>query len=481
LPAIAVQVLDLVNDPNAHISQLARLISKDPALASKILRTVNSSMYARPVKISKLTQALSLLGLQTVRVLVLGFSLVRNLKNYKNKGFRPLEYWRRAIYSATAALTLAQRTQSDLQEEAFVAALLMDLGMLVLDEILGEQYGRVNEKARTHADLARLEESMLQTTHAEVSGVLAELWGLPPALAIPMKFHHKPSAVEDPALQKLAQICHLAGRCADVFVEESATAAVAELRSFFESQYQMTEADCDNLLSQVSKRTAEIAPLFEVDLNTGVSYESILRRANDSVIQFTLADQHQARLENDQLRQKAAADSLTGLASRGTFDAFLEAAVKDAVAKSTPLALLLLDIDHFKAVNDQLGHQAGDATIKKLAAILAGSARPVDLAARYGGEEMAMVIPGVNRAAAANLAESLRRAIASIPPGSLGGREITASFGVAVMEPGSAFREPAHLLKAADMALYAAKKAGRNCVRVFSGQSAAAAVQKPAA
>src|SRR5579871_1271336 len=249
LPAIAVQVLELVRDPEAQIPQLARLISKDPALASKILRTVNSSLYARPTKVSKLTQALALLGLQTVRVLVLGFSLVRNLKNYMNKGFRPLDYWRRAIYSATAALTLAQRTQPEIQEEAFVAALLMDMGMLVLDEVVGEPYGRINEKARTHSDLARLEEQSLQGTHAEASSVLAEAWGLPRTLSVPMKFHHKPAAAEDPALRKLAQLCYLAGRCADIFVEESAATAVAELHEYCQTQHKLSTEDCDTLLN----------------------------------------------------------------------------------------------------------------------------------------------------------------------------------------------------------------------------------------
>src|SRR6478609_238909 len=124
LPSIAVQVLELVRDPNAQIPQLARLISKDPALASKILRTVNSSIYARPKKISRLTQGLTLLGLQTVRVLALGFSLAHNLKNYKNKGFRALDFWRRSVYCATAALTLAQRMHLELLEEAFIAGLL---------------------------------------------------------------------------------------------------------------------------------------------------------------------------------------------------------------------------------------------------------------------------------------------------------------------------------------------------------------------
>jgi len=469
LPAVAVQVLELVRDPEADIPKLARLVSKDPALSSKILRTVNSSFYSRPNKISKLTQALSLLGLQTVRVLVLGFSLVRNVKNYKNKGFKPLDYWRRSIYSATAALTLAQKLHLELQEETFVAALLMDIGMLVLDEICGEQYGRLNEKARSHADLIKLEDAAFQANHGEVSGALAEMWGLPPVLTIPMAYHHRPDGVEDETLQSLARVCYLAGRCADVFVDEVAAGAINEIRTFCQQHHGMGDADCDALLDQICRRTGEIAPLFDITLNAGVSYEAILKRANDSIIQLTLVTQEQARQEKTQLQEQAATDQLTGLANRGRFDEFLSEQFAAAQASARPLALLMVDLDGFKGINDQHGHPAGDAVLQLLAKLVRASARPQDLAARFGGDEMALLMVGLSRPEALSLAEALRREIAARPVdfGRLS-MPVTASVGVAVFEPGMPFREPAHLLKAADMALYAAKSAGRNCVRAFS-------------
>jgi len=481
LPAVAVQVLELVQDPEADIAKLARLVSKDPALSSKILRTVNSSLYGRPNKIGKLTQALTLLGLQTVRVLVLGFSLAKNVRNYKNKGFKPLEYWRRSIYSATAALTLAQRTHLELQEEAFVAALLMDLGMLVLDELFGEQYGKVLEKSRSHADLVRFEDAMLQTNHAEISGALAEMWGLPPVLAVPMAAHHKPTEVEDPTLGRLAKVCYLAGRCADVFVDEPAAAAIAEIRAFCRDHHQMTDADCDALLDQVCRRTGEIAPLFDIAVNSGISYEVILKKANDSVIEMSLATQHQARMEQSRLQEQALADPLTGLANRRRFDAFLNEQFAAALAGQSPLALLMIDIDHFKAINDQHGHQSGDAVLQAVASVVRGVARPQDLAARFGGEELALVMPAMGRAEALTFAEAVRREIAARPVEQ--GRvtvPVAVSVGIAVLEQGMPFKEAAHLIKAADLALYAAKSAGRNCVRAFSlnkpsaGQNAAA-------
>src|SRR3954463_12622124 len=146
LPAIAVQVLDLAQRPDADIVEIARIISKDPALSSKILRTVNSSFYGRSQHVSTISHALVILGLQSVKTLVLGFSLVTNLTKNKAKGFKHVHYWRRSIYAATAARTLAAKINLVQQEEAFLAALLNDIGMLVLDQVVGDAYGEIFAK-----------------------------------------------------------------------------------------------------------------------------------------------------------------------------------------------------------------------------------------------------------------------------------------------------------------------------------------------
>src|SRR4051812_31671585 len=106
LPTIAVQVLDLAQRPDADIAEIARIISKDAALSGKILRTVNSSFYGRSQAVSTISSALVILGLQSVKTLVLGFSLVSTLSKTKSKGFKHLVYWKRSIYAATAARTL---------------------------------------------------------------------------------------------------------------------------------------------------------------------------------------------------------------------------------------------------------------------------------------------------------------------------------------------------------------------------------------
>src|SRR5580698_9603277 len=123
LPAIAIQVLELAQKADVDIAEIARTISKDPALSTKILRTVNSSFYARSQHVSTISHALVILGLQSVKTLVLGFSLVSNLMGGKEKGFKHMSYWKRSIYAATAARTLASKFGLVQQEEAFLAAL----------------------------------------------------------------------------------------------------------------------------------------------------------------------------------------------------------------------------------------------------------------------------------------------------------------------------------------------------------------------
>src|SRR5947199_1350392 len=97
LPTIAIQVLELAQKEEVDIAEIARIISKDPALSSKILRTVNSSFYGRSQSVSQVSQALVILGLQAVKTLVLGFSLVNNLSKNKAKGFKHIDYWKRSI------------------------------------------------------------------------------------------------------------------------------------------------------------------------------------------------------------------------------------------------------------------------------------------------------------------------------------------------------------------------------------------------
>lgn len=165
-----------------------------------------------------------------------------------------------------------------------------------------------------------------------------------------------------------------------------------------------------------------------------------------------------ARAE-DKLEELATTDALTGLKNRRKFDAAIDAEWRRAVRQKVPLALLMIDADHFKSYNDTFGHQAGDEVLVGIAICISDSVRRAgDCAARYGGEEFAVLLPGFSETAAAALAETIRLKVLQWSDGPT---VTTVSIGIASLTP-SATRDWSILVKAADKALYAAKANGRN-------------------
>jgi diguanylate cyclase (GGDEF)-like protein len=159
--------------------------------------------------------------------------------------------------------------------------------------------------------------------------------------------------------------------------------------------------------------------------------------------------------ENERL---ATRDSLTGLANRRLFDESLQREVARSQRLATPLSLLVLDVDHFKQVNDTYGHQTGDAVLREVADALVANTKNYDVAARYGGDEFVVLLPGCSRDDAMRVAERVRNGIAR----AVGEAPVTISAGVATV-PDNA-NDAERLMAAADAALYEAKRTGRDRV-----------------
>lgn len=175
------------------------------------------------------------------------------------------------------------------------------------------------------------------------------------------------------------------------------------------------------------------------------------------------------REDIETIRRQSLTDQLTGLANRKAFDESLVTAVQTAIDDGTPLCLLMGDIDFFKSFNDNWGHQTGDQVLRLVARCLTENTKGRDTAARYGGEEFTVILPCTTLEDAAKLADIIRRSVQSkkVVKRSTGETlgTITMSFGVAMLRPGETI---ANLIERTDLALYAAKHAGRNCVRTES-------------
>lgn len=164
----------------------------------------------------------------------------------------------------------------------------------------------------------------------------------------------------------------------------------------------------------------------------------------------------------------ARTDSLTQLANRRAFDLELDRRFAEWQRKQTTFSLALLDIDHFKKLNDAHGHQAGDEVLKQVAATIKNVAREMDLPCRYGGEEFAIVMPNTGGHDAGLAAERVRHAVEAVTIEVEGkSLRVTTSIGVAEI---SVVSSPMQLTKRADEALYQSKQAGRNCTHLFDGR-----------
>ncbi|HEU4560604.1 MAG TPA: sensor domain-containing diguanylate cyclase [Longimicrobium sp.] len=219
---------------------------------------------------------------------------------------------------------------------------------------------------------------------------------------------------------------------------------------------------------------AEIAVVAPLDFGDGHAGLLILgKRMNEAPYEEhelrllrALADSSAVALRNaellDRLRAQATIDPLTGCHNRRGFDEILELEFSRAKRYKRPLSLLLLDIDHFKRVNDEYGHEVGDNALQRIGRAVRHTFRSTDSACRFGGEEFALIFPETGKDEAERLAERLRILIETLPPNAEVPRSLTASFGVAAYPDDG--RDIATLIRSADRALYLAKANGRNRV-----------------
>lgn len=168
---------------------------------------------------------------------------------------------------------------------------------------------------------------------------------------------------------------------------------------------------------------------------------------------------------NDKLRGMAFEDSLTGLFNHRYFQACMDIEFSKAVRYQRPFSLIMLDLDHFKKVNDRYGHPSGDAVLKQVSATIRQTVRKSDIVSRYGGEEFTVVLPETTLKGAVLLAERIRKRVEGLEVGADEETiRMTISLGLTIWEPGSPAGGKADIIDAADRALYASKRNGRNKV-----------------
>ena len=291
LPTIALDVINLAQQ-DANMDRIAETLRHDPALSSKILKTANSAFYGQSQTISTITRALLVLGLSAVKTLALGFSLVANLKHRGDASFDHVGYWRRSLYTATAARTLSQHLRTARREEAFLGGLLQDLGMVAMSQGLGDEYAQLVQQAGAdHASLRGLEQETFGMDHAEVGAALAEKWKLPPMLVAPIRYHENPDAAGEDVLRLVRSVA-LGNRVAEIFLSEEGRASALDTYHTQAAAWFAVQSDlADRMLKEIHQETDDMARLFDLPTGDLGNADEILTRANETLTQITLQSQ----------------------------------------------------------------------------------------------------------------------------------------------------------------------------------------------
>jgi diguanylate cyclase (GGDEF) domain len=493
LPIVATKLLELTALTDVALTDIANLISQDIALSTKILRVANSAFYSFPHQISSVNQAVSILGLNAVRSLVLSFSFLSMGKQERSL-FHFEQFWERSLVEAAAArLIFEQVTNSD-SEEVFICGLLQNIGLLTVAITLPQLYDQTVKHANSvgYADsssgIIKAEKDILGISHTEVGFAVAKHWDLPESLLFAIKYHHDPSAFtgENTRHRQIILSVYLANLLAELFYLDSPEHYHKQFRAKAKQLLGLKTLAINTVLKTVDKVIDQSAQCFDIQIKPIKSVTEILQEANLrlSLINLSYEEMNRelikSKMELEKLTEELAQknrllenlvniDGLTEINNHRFFQHFLDSEINRSFRNDHALSLLLADIDHFKKFNDTYGHQTGDFILKEFCRICKAVIREYDLIARYGGEEFAFVLPETDQEAALVVAEKVRKTTEEhIFDDGADQYQVTISIGVASAYPARQEFNKNLFIGYADEALYEAKHSGRNRTSLYS-------------
>ena len=277
LPAVTLEVLRLLSRDDIAVDKLIDLIKRDPALAALILKVVNSSFYSLPRKVTSLKQATTVIGISTLKLLVVSVSLVGNLRGVRQAHADQAAYWRRSLFTAVSALLLAKQAAPEISEEAFLTGLLSDIGIMAASFCAPDEYLPVLEHWRRKGGaLADIEKEELGVTHARLGLELLQSWNLPEAFCQVVAAHTGEGLAELPEpQQKLARTVRAASRIAELFAGDIKPSEMPRVRDFCCEQTGVEPVVLEGALKALSSHVNDLASLLSLQIGQVPSYAQI--------------------------------------------------------------------------------------------------------------------------------------------------------------------------------------------------------------
>ena len=474
LPSPPVTVLEVIrraDDPDVQITDLAKLIELDVALSVQLIRMSNSTLYSPISEITSIERAISTLGLRSVRLLALTTSL-KMLLPEQDGAFDTAEIRRRMVVNGSLSRKVAGLIDRQAADEAFTCGLLSGLGRVVLATKEPEICRQAVEQFGGWPTLDD-ERTFFGFSSDDITTNLLRTWGLPQPLSDAICLRSSPADDDEESLVTCLRIGLLSE---EVLCGPDSGRSLRDLLERATEDLDMTEEQLGDLLISSEELVAETADLLQFQFPQMNAYSELLVEATTRMQALTLEahativqgdrEVQELSMRNEQLQQAASTDALTGLANRGQFDHELASVVAagNPVGGDETVGLLMLDLDHFKSVNDTHGHAVGDDVLRAVGEVLRKATRRSDLAARYGGEEFVVLLPSVSVSQLEMIAERLRSFISQIAIRLPSGDDlrVSASLGGARLGEVGDQETGTELIERADARLYEAKRGGRN-------------------
>jgi len=459
-------MIALARDPDIDISQVAAAISRDPALAAKLLRVANSALYSRHRKSTNLRQALIALGLQGATTLALGLSLVGTFRALKSNGLDYDRYWRRTILSTSAARCFGALRKESTVDDIFLAALLQDIAVIGVDRALPNLY-RDLPRTASHRDLSAHEMKRLGVDHAAIGAWLLEYWKLPESLCGAVAWSHGPPPAERATALWLTACCvALGSECVEILLAP----AEADISTLAQHAWEWLGIDAPAVaavMANIVGEIPEIERLFEIDLLKPDAANAILDEALDLLSLRNLGkltEPEPLPIQRPETpasppRDERCRDGLTGLYNRGYLDLLLRREIQAATRGEWPLSVVFVDLGGLRSIKDTYGKEAGDSILVTTANSIADVARETDYLARYGGAEFVIILPGLEPSGAEIFCERLMaRLCGTRHPFRTTNLTVSASVGLATHSPETPFQRASQLIVAAQRSSYVVKK-----------------------
>jgi diguanylate cyclase (GGDEF)-like protein len=482
---LALRILERASSPECRLDELAALATRDPSFALRVLRVVNSPAFRRALPVEDIRQAASMLGARGLRSVALGLVVV---------GMVPDDDLGEPLLTACLRRGAAARAlcpalgESDL-DRSFTLGLLLEAGLLGHATTFPDPVRELLHTPNAHRALR--ERILGLEAHALAGAELAKRNYMPEEVCQAIATHHDPT----PPATPIGRVAWLAERVAAVF-EPGDPQRAREVAHEAARAVEVDTRVVDEVLARLPREVGETAIGFDRPVREQIDVDQLAEVASAALVELNLEYEHLVRhlertlaereellrqkeaLEKElrelasSLRHDASTDPLTGLPNRRAFDGKAERMLADAERTGRPLALLVLDLDFFKRVNDSHGHAGGDAVLTRLGRLLVAELRPEDAPARFGGEEFVVLLPNTTAVQALSVADRIRKRVETTTVAFDDHRiAMTVSIGVATFRRGRSDEGQA-LFERADKALYEAKRRGRNCVVVAANPGA---------